>query len=185
VFCRRFGDTYFRVPVVQARMYREILVPTDGSPATERALEHALDLADRYGARVHALYVVDPASYSTLEAGAQIVLEALETEGRTAVEAVAERCSEADVTAETHVRTGTPHRVIVDAAEDIEADLVVMATHGRRGVERYLLGSVTERVLRTCGVPVLSVRIDDDDGSEGAPDDEGATGGHGDGTDGA
>jgi nucleotide-binding universal stress UspA family protein len=143
-------------------MYEEILVPTDGSPATDRALEHALDLADRYDARVHALYVVDPASYSTLEAGAQIVLEALETEGRTAVDAVADRCSDAGVSAETHVRTGTPHRVIVDAAEDLGADLVVMATHGRRGVERYLLGSVTERVLRTCGVPVLSVRIDGD-----------------------
>jgi nucleotide-binding universal stress UspA family protein len=157
-------------------MYEEILVPTDGSAATDRAVDHAVSLAEQYGARVHALYVVDTASYSTLEAGAQIVLESLESEGERAVEAVAARCGDADVPVETHVQSGTPHRVIVDVASDIDADLIVMATHGRRGVERYLLGSVTERVLRTSGVPVLSVQIGDREAGNGEPHADAGTG---------
>ena len=62
-------------------MYSEILVPTDGSPASDAAIDHAIDLADRYDARLHALYVVDGAAYSSLEAGAEVVVEALETRG--------------------------------------------------------------------------------------------------------
>ena len=139
-------------------MYSQILVPTDGSPASEAAIEHAIDLAQRYDARLHALYVVDGAAYSTLEAGAEIVVEALESEGESATTHVAEAAEEAGVDCVSTVTTGTAYRSIVDYVDENDIDIVVMGTHGRKGLNRYLLGSVTERVVRTSDVPVLTVR---------------------------
>lgn len=139
-------------------MYDEILVPTDGSPASDAAIEHAIDLADRYDARLHALYVVDGGAYSTLEAGSEIVLEALESEGKEATERVARVASDAGVDSITNVTSGTAYRSIIDYADENDIDMIVMGTHGRKGIDRYLLGSVTERVVRTSDVPVLTVR---------------------------
>ncbi len=139
-------------------MYSQILVPTDGSPASDAAIEHAIDLAQQYDARLHALYVVDGAAYSTLEAGAEIVVEALESEGNKATTRVADAAADAGVECTSTVTTGTAYRSIIDYVEDNEIDIVVMGTHGRKGLDRYLLGSVTERVVRTSEVPVLTVR---------------------------
>jgi len=144
-------------------MYDEILVPTDGSPAADAAIEHAVDLADKYDARVHALYVVDGAAYSTLEAGSEIVIEALEAEGEEATERVAGAADDAGVVATTTVTTGTAYRTIQDYVGDNDIDLIVMGTHGRQGLDRYLLGSVTERVVRTSDVPVMTVRQDSEE----------------------
>lgn len=139
-------------------MYDEILVPTDGSPASDAAITHAIDLAERYDARLHALYVVDGAAYSTLEAGSEIVIEALESEGKDATERVAQAAGDAGIDSETAVTTGTAYRSIIDYADEHDIDMIVMGTHGRKGIDRYLLGSVTERVVRTSDVPVLTVR---------------------------
>ncbi|MDR5674077.1 Nucleotide-binding protein, UspA family [Halalkaliarchaeum sp. AArc-CO] len=139
-------------------MYDRILIPTDGSPAAEAAIEHAIDIAEKYDATVHALFVVDGAAYSTLEAGAEIVMEALESEGKRAVERIAEIADDAGLDCETSVVSGTAYRSIREYIDDHDIDLVVMGTHGRRGIDRYLLGSVTERVVRTSDVPVLTVR---------------------------
>lgn len=139
-------------------MYSEILVPTDGSPASDAAIEHAIGLAKQNDARLHALYVVDSAAYSTLEAGAEIVVEALESEGKKATSRVADAADAAGVDCTTSVTTGTAYRSITDYVEEHGIDMVVMGTHGRKGLDRYLLGSVTERVVRTSEVPVLTVR---------------------------
>ena len=139
-------------------MYSEILVPTDGSPASDAAIEHAIDLAERYGARLHALYVVDGAAYSSLEAGADVVVEALESEGEEATGRVADAAAEAGVECVTSVTSGTAYQSIHDYVDEHGIDVVVMGTHGRKGIDRYLLGSVTERVVRTSDVPVLTVR---------------------------
>ncbi|WP_423998011.1 universal stress protein [Halorubrum trapanicum] len=139
-------------------MYSEILVPTDGSPASDAAIEHAIDLADQYGARLHALYVVDGAAYSSLEAGAEIVVEALESEGEEATRRVSDAAADAGVECVTSVTSGTAYRSIHDYVDEHGIDVVVMGTHGRKGLDRYLLGSVTERVVRTSDVPVLTVR---------------------------
>jgi nucleotide-binding universal stress UspA family protein len=140
-------------------MYEEILVPTDGSQTAEAALEHAVDIAGRYGARIHALYVVDTNAYTTLETGTDVVIEALESEGELSVGRVATACEAADVPVTTAVLTGVPWRDIVEYAGQHDVDLVVMGTHGRTGIGRYLLGSVTERVVRECEVPVLTVHL--------------------------
>lgn len=145
-------------------MYDEILVPTDGSPAAEAAIDHALDLASTYGARLHALYVIDATAFSSVETGAELIGEALEEEGRTAVGRVRDAASTEGLEAVTSVVSGSAYRTILDYAGENGIDLVVMGTHGRRGVERFLLGSVTERVVRNADIPVMTVRMPDDEG---------------------
>jgi len=143
-------------------MYEKILVPTDGSPEGERAVEEAIELATLTGGRVLALYVVDTRDYNTLpESKWAMLSDELESEGETAVEAVAERAGEAGVEIETAVERGVPHEAILEFAESAGADVIVMATHGRSGVERFLMGSVTERVVRQAAVPVLVVHVAD------------------------
>lgn len=139
-------------------MYQDILVPTDGSPAAAAAIDHAVDLAETYDARLHALYVVDATAFASVDAGSEMVVDALEQEGTKAVEMVREQGEAAGLDVETHVVSGTAYRSILDYIETEDVDLVVMGTHGRRGVERFLLGSVTERVVRSADVPVLTVR---------------------------
>jgi nucleotide-binding universal stress UspA family protein len=151
-------------------MYDRVLVTTDGSTASEGAIDHAIDLAKQYGATLHALYVVDSAAYASLEMAADVVADELRSEGAEVVEAIAERAADAGVTAETAIETGVVHRTIVDYADREGIDLVVMGTHGRTGVDRFLLGSVAEKVIRTADAPVMTVRsnagADDGDDAE-------------------
>lgn len=142
-------------------MYTDILVPTDGSTASATAVEHAIDLASHYDATLHVLYVVDVTGYSALEVGADVVANALEEEGEDAVGDVISAAEAKDIATVSMIEHGTPHRAIIDYATAEAVDLVVMGTHGRTGVGRFLLGSVTERVVRTSPVPVLTVRGDD------------------------
>ncbi|MBP1985662.1 universal stress protein [Halolamina salifodinae] len=144
-------------------MYDDILVPTDGSPAATAAIEHAVDLAKTYDATIHALYVVDASAFSSIEAGSELVIDALEEEGQRAVEEVTDAAAEVGVDVETNVVSGTAYRRILDHIDSENVDLVVMGTHGRSGVERFLLGSVTERVVRTADVPVLTIRHQDEE----------------------
>jgi len=144
-------------------MYDDILVPTDGSPAATDAIDHAVDIAKTYGATIHALYVVDASAFSSIEAGSELVIDALEEEGQRAVREVTDGATEAGVDADTHVVSGTAYRRILDYTDSEDIDLVVMGTHGRSGVERFLLGSVTERVVRTADVPVLTIRHQEDE----------------------
>ena len=136
-------------------MYDTILVPTDGSDGARAALGHALDLATTFDATVHTLFVVE--QVYAADVGTERILEAMRAEGTRAVEQFAERAEAAGVASVSDVRTGTPHREILDYVEEHDVDLVVMGTHGRTGLDRYLLGSVTEKVVRLSDVPVLTV----------------------------
>jgi len=137
-------------------MYDAILVPIDGSDVAEAALEHALSLAIETDATVHVLFVADTAQDSVTVVGTDVV-DALVREGQSVVERAAATAADRDVPVETAVRQGTPAEVIVDYAGEVGVDLVVLGTHGRGGLRRYLLGSVTESVLRTTDVPTLAV----------------------------
>jgi nucleotide-binding universal stress UspA family protein len=141
-------------------MYDRVLLPTDGSAGMERVIDHAAGLADVHDATLHALYVVDTASLTDLpmESSWEGVTTALEREGETALEAVERRVSNVDV--RTSIVEGSPSRDIVAFADEEDCDLVVMGTHGRAGVERWIIGSVAERVVRESTVPVLTVHVD-------------------------
>jgi len=141
-------------------MYDDILVPTDGSAGMQSAIDHATELASEHDATVHGLYVVDTASLTDLpmEASMDGVSQALRQEGETALEQLERRAG--DVPVRTDVVEGSPARDITSYAADNPCDLVVMGTHGRSGVDRLLLGSVAERVVRSSPVPVLTVGVE-------------------------
>ncbi|MFC7229852.1 universal stress protein [Salinirubellus salinus] len=140
-------------------MYDRVLFPTDGSDGTAFALGHALDVAAAYDATVHVLGVADTTRLGLLElVDEERVAAHLERECVLLVEEAAERARARGVEVVTDVECGSPANEIVDYAAASAADLVVMATHGRRGLDRLLLGSTTESVLRHAETPVLTVR---------------------------
>jgi nucleotide-binding universal stress UspA family protein len=137
-------------------MYDDILFPVDGSPAAEQAIPHVFGFADQYDASVHVLFVVDDTRDSVSVMGGSIP-EALEDEGQQVVDDIVARAEERGIDATGVVRRGSPFERINEYAVENGMDVIVMATHGRTGVQRVLLGSVTERVVRTAPVPVLTV----------------------------
>ncbi|WP_276255941.1 universal stress protein [Halomontanus rarus] len=137
-------------------MYDHILVPVDGGDLATAALDHALEIAADRNTTVSLLYVADTNEPSQTRVGANVV-DVLEQEGEEIVSDARERAAAYDVTVTTDVVQGIPHEAIVEYAATREVDLVVMGTHGRDGLERYLLGSVAERVVNTAPMPVLTV----------------------------
>jgi len=139
-------------------MYDTILVPTDGSPGAETAAAHAVALAKAHGATVHALYVVDVRmSPVSADMDHDEVVALVDDSGERPTAAVLDRAERAGVPTVEVIRLGVPHACIREYAESAGVDLVVMGTHGRTGLEHALIGSVTERIVRTLDVPVLTV----------------------------
>ena len=137
-------------------MIDTVVIATDGSESVRRAVAVALDLADRFDAAVHALYVVDAGEVESSPEGVRDeVRAALESQGEEAIETVT---GTADRTVTTAVREGRPPAEIGQYAREVDADVVATGTRGRHGENRFLVGSVAERVVRTCPVPVLTVR---------------------------
>ncbi|WP_424013340.1 universal stress protein [Halorubrum xinjiangense] len=142
-------------------MFDTIVVATDGSDSVRRAVSVAVDVAARFDAEVHAVYVVDAGEVeSSPDTVREDLRDALDDEGRDALDRVSDaahdRDGDLDVTIE--VREGRPASEIDAYARSVDADLVAMGTRGRHGENRFLIGSVAERVVRTCPVPVLTVR---------------------------
>ena len=138
-----------------------VLLPTDGSEAATAAVDHGIAIAERYDATVHVLSVIDIgalAGASSIGMSVPDVVEDLEETHEAAVETVANRCERAGLDARTRVEQGTPHRSIREYVDAEGIDLVTMGTHGRTGFDRFVLGSVTDRVIRTSSAPVLTVR---------------------------
>lgn len=145
--------------------YDDVLLPTDGSEAAATAVEHALAVAEAFDATVHAVNVVDLAAVA---AGSDAMpdtdlVERLNDRGEADTEAVADRAAEtdADVDVVTEVREGSPGAAILEYVEEAGVDLVVMGTRGRSGLDRLLLGSTTDHVIRRSSVPVLATRPDE------------------------
>ncbi len=144
-------------------MYDRILLPTDGSEGVDRAVDHAIDAADRYDATLHVLYVVD-SDIVNAYSGDEYVHEfegaeaTLEESGNRAIETVAERAGDAGVETVTAVVHGAPHEEILRYIDDESIDLTVMGSKNRPGDYRRMLGSVTERVSRMSASPVSIVK---------------------------
>jgi nucleotide-binding universal stress UspA family protein len=129
-------------------MYDTILLPTDGHPRTPQAVDHALNVADLADATIHVVSVVTP--------------EVTEEEAQAAVDAADEMAADRGIPTQTALLEGRPYEEILEYVERVAVDMIVMGTQGRSGLDRFMLGSVTERVLRTSDVPVLAVRLDDE-----------------------
>ena len=149
-------------------MYRRILVPVDGSAASGAGLEEAIRLAKGQRARLRLVHVVNEyVAYQGFDlSGAALyyagdLIDALRESGRKLVEKAAARVRKRGINAETAIFDSVAGRVadlIIAEARRWRADLIVMGTHGRRGVNRLVLGSDAEIVVRTASVPVLLVK---------------------------
>ena len=141
---------------------KRVLAPTDFSPASDIAFRYALHLAEREGATLHLLHVVEeplaagayPDGFYTYSPAllAQVVEEATDR-----LRKKLGACAVACVTTTTEVIVGKPARVIADVARALGTDLIVMGTHGRTGFAHLMLGSVAERVVRIAPCAVLTV----------------------------
>ena len=134
-------------------MYSKILLATDGSEDARRATDHAFELAEAFGASVHMVYVAEtavPVAYG----------DYLRSEGDRVTRSVAARGAQRGIDVVWEVVEGVPHEEIEKHAERSDVDLIVVGSRGRSGIERRLLGSVTDRLLRTVSVPVLVIRAE-------------------------
>ena len=144
-------------------MFKRILVPTDGSDITAKAIDTAVTLAKSVGAKLYTISVKEPFPYSAISemqpTPPQEFFDAQERIAAKRIQAVREACEAAGVPCDAHsVEALHPWEAIIEHAQRMECDLVVMASHGRRGVTALLLGSETQKVLTHSKVPVLVVR---------------------------
>jgi len=142
-------------------MYDSILLPIDEAAAESSLLYHAAELATWDDATVELLFVADTGRDSVTVAEGEIV-DALVHEGEEVVDEAASLLDSLGVEYTTSIEQGTPAKTIVDYAERQDHDLIAMPTHGREGISRYLLGSVTGKVVRLAPMPVLTAPIDEE-----------------------
>lgn len=143
-------------------MYEDILLPFDGTDGATAALHHASDIARWADATIHLLFVADTTRDSVTVVETQVV-DALVREGENVLDAAEETLRTLGADYESDVVQGNPAPTITEYAERYDHGLVVMPTHGREGVSRYLLGSVSEKVVRLSPVPVLTLRLQADE----------------------
>jgi nucleotide-binding universal stress UspA family protein len=144
------------------KLFKRIIMATDLSPASEPALKEAIGLAKENGAELLIAHVYQPPSVVEAQSISAGVYEEwdqnirAEVKGR--LQELVENAAKEGVKAEPLILTGAPYEAIAEAARGNDADLVVMGTHGRKGVSRFFLGSVAARVISTAPCPVMTVR---------------------------
>ena len=149
-------------------MYKHILVPTDGSALSDKAVDAAIILAQALGSRITAFHAIEPyplqGAYAAEASGVaelqpEIFAERSEDYARRVLETFKSTARAANVECATAYATSrSPSAAIVDKAREANCDLIVMASHGRRGLEGFLLGSETQKVLTHSSIPVLVYR---------------------------
>jgi nucleotide-binding universal stress UspA family protein len=149
-------------------MYKHILVPTDGSALSDKAVEAAIKLAQLLGARITAFHAMEPyplqGAYAAEASGVaelqpEIFAERSEEYAKRVLDAFKQAAVAANVGCATGYATArSPSQAIVEKARAEKCDLIVMASHGRRGLEGFLLGSETQKVLTHSSIPVLVYR---------------------------
>ena len=143
---------------------KTILVPTDLSEGAEQALDYACELAAMLGATIHLVNVIGIPALGVPELGLAMtstVIDQIMIDNQTALDKLAEakRCK--SQIGQVLLKTCDAKDMINQTAKELGVDLIVMSTHGRRGISRALLGSVTETVVRSAPCPVLTVRVQD------------------------
>jgi nucleotide-binding universal stress UspA family protein len=148
---------------------KRILVPLDGSPIAEQALSTVIDLAAMTGATVvllHVIQALDPTNQRMLfqsKTEAESAVEQWTADGEFYLEGIGQRLLQQGIDYDVRVRTGDPDRVICATTVDAAIDMVIMGTHGRTGVGRWVYGSVANKVLRGISCPLLLVRSHEED----------------------
>ena len=147
-------------------MYRDILVPTDGSKLSEKAVETGAKFAKAFGAKLHILHVRPPQDRAPFAEGAATIFLSKEQVRKqiadeewkllSAAGGVASACG---ISAETeYVSNASPFEAIIHVAQERKCDMIVMASHGRKGISGLILGSETQKVLTHTDIPVFVIR---------------------------
>jgi len=135
-------------------MVKTILLPTDGSGNSRRAVEQTVGLAEDLNAEIHGLSIAG--EYASEQRQDQLRSDPEDQAQQALVEAK-EVFDRADVDFVSTIREGTPHKQILDYARTNDIDMIIMGTHGRTGLKRALIGSVAEKTVRNSPVPVMMV----------------------------
>ncbi len=144
-------------------MFKHILIPADGSDNAQRAIDKAIGLAQAFKSQVTAIYVIDPYAFTGVGTdfsyGQAEYLSAATAEGHQALQVAKDAFLTVGIEITTTVVEGHAiYKGILETANNIGADLIVIASHGRKGLEKLILGSVTSQVLSHAHLPVLVVR---------------------------
>ncbi len=141
-------------------MFRKVLVAIDGSDQSRRALATAIDEARAWGAEVHAAYVIEIGLFSSLPVDNtwEVMYSLLDKEGKEILDAANAMAGEAGVKLTTHLRQGHAGQELLNLAEELGADLIVLGSLGKSGIERLLLGSVSSFVVTNSPVTTMVVR---------------------------
>ena len=143
-----------------SKFYEKILIATDGSEYTKNAVDYGIDIAKSTGAKLFAIYIVDTAAFASIpmDAAWESMYELLKQEGDLAIKYVSERAQAEGLEVEGNLIEGHPADEIIRYSEKNLISLIVMGTLGKSGLDRFLLGSVAEKVVRNSKIPVLVVR---------------------------
>lgn len=141
---------------------KQILFPIDFSECSTKAFSYGRDVAERYGAHLHLLFVARDLAYlSATDVEPVLLLEAtneIADQGRKTMASFCQENLKGFSAYTTKVVVGDPAEQILQYAKDNSVDLIVMGTHGRKGLDRILMGSVAQEVIRNARVPVLTVK---------------------------
>lgn len=142
-----------------SRLYEKILIATDGSEYTKNAVDYGIDLAKNTGAKLLTIFVVDTAAFASIpmDAAWESMYELLRQEGDAAIKYVIDKAKAEGVEAEGNLIEGHPADEIIKYSEKNSVSLIIMGTLGKSGLDRFLLGSVAEKVVRNSKIPVLVV----------------------------
>ncbi|MDB6067980.1 MAG: putative universal stress protein [Pedosphaera sp.] len=162
----RLMEEIGKAPATPPFKLKEILVPIDFSEPSLKALRYALPMAEKYGARITLIHVIEPAfnSAEMMEPSEMIDMKSAQVKaGWQKLQALCDQVDAASVTMGSAVEVGKPFEAIVAAAKTRKADLIIIATHGYTGLKHFFIGSTAERVVRHAPCPVLTVREQEQD----------------------
>ena len=160
---RRQAATPAVIELVPARLkLKKILVPTDFSKFSAKALHYATEFAEQFGAAITLVHVVEPIVYPSESGYTAVEIETVQTtwrkDAKRKLEELGRKSIKPPLTARTVVRCGSPYHEITTLAKEEDADLIILATHGYTGLKHVFLGSTAEKVVRHAPCPVLTVR---------------------------
>lgn len=139
--------------------FGKILFPTDFSDSAENASNYAISMAEKFGSKIFAVHVIEPFTYTSdlgIDMGDQY--QVMEATAKRFLEDVVTSIREKNIDVEGILLTGEPFVEIIKFAKQEQVNLIIMATHGRSGIEHILLGSTAEKVVRKSPCPVLTIK---------------------------
>ncbi len=143
---------------------KKILLPTDFSEGSIAVISYVLSLAGKYDAHIDILHIIhefgDMTDFYVPHMSYDVIEKEMEDAARNNMENFCRENVEGKAKFEIHTRKGTPFLEIIQAARDLQSDLIVMGTHGRTGIDHILFGSTAEKVVRKSPIPVLTVRAE-------------------------